>query len=68
MTTDEPSMLSVYDGQVCTGFVLSRGPSGFEGFVAGQDYTREHSVGLFRTAPEAADAITAARKGIADDR
>jgi hypothetical protein len=58
-------MVSVYDGQTCLGFVLSRGSSGFEGFT----YDRHHpwrgevSVGLYKTATEAANVITTAAKG-----
>jgi hypothetical protein len=45
-------MLSVYDGQRCIGFVLSRGKLGFELFDAA-----ERSHGLFRTQQEAVSAL-----------
>jgi hypothetical protein len=47
-----PAMLSVYDGQRCIGFLLSRGKLGFEAFAADQ-----HSLGTYPTQREAADAI-----------
>jgi hypothetical protein len=48
-----PSPLSyVYDGRVCRGFVISRGKLGFEAFDREQ-----RSLGLFKTAPEAANAV-----------
>jgi hypothetical protein len=56
--TDKPTMLSVYDGQVCAGFVLNRGRLGHEAFDA-----RQVSLGVYRTASEAADAISAAAQG-----
>jgi hypothetical protein len=48
-----PSMLAVYDGQTCVGFILARGRVGFEGFDAG-----ERSLGVFETQDEAANKIT----------
>jgi hypothetical protein len=54
-----PTMLSVTDGRQTVGFILSRGPKGFEAFSAD-----EKPLGLFTSAPEAANAITnAAGKG-----
>jgi hypothetical protein len=47
-----PPITSVYAGQVCLGFILARGPAGFEGFTAD-----ERSLGLFPTQREAAAAI-----------
>jgi hypothetical protein len=43
---------SVYAGQVCLGFILARGPAGFEAFRAD-----EKSLGLFPTQRDAAAAI-----------
>ena len=43
---------SVFSGQICLGFVLNRGPAGFEAFSAD-----EKSLGLFPTQREAAAAI-----------
>jgi hypothetical protein len=48
----ETSLVSVYAGQVCLGFVLARGEAGFEAFDAD-----EKSLGLFPTQREAAAAI-----------
>ena len=49
---NEASLVSVYAGQVCLGFVLNRGEAGFEAFSAD-----EKSLGLFPTQREAAAAI-----------
>jgi hypothetical protein len=55
-STPAPSpMLSVYDRQTCVGFVLSRGPQGFEAFDADGK-----SRGFHKTQDKAAEAI---RKG-----
>jgi hypothetical protein len=43
-------MLSVYDGQVCVGWVIRRGPRGYESFDA-----REQSLGLFASRDAAID-------------
>jgi hypothetical protein len=48
-----PTMLSVYDGRDCIGFILSRGKIGFE--ALDRD---EHSIGIFPTQREAANAIS----------
>jgi hypothetical protein len=65
MTTDKTSsraMVSVYDGQRCVGFVLSRGPkAGFEAFDA-----NEVSVGFYSTQTAAADAIIKACANFSD--
>jgi hypothetical protein len=45
----------VTDGREAIGFVLKRGRSGFEAFSR-----EEKSLGLFKTAPEAANAVFAA--------
>jgi hypothetical protein len=45
----------VYDGRACLGFVLSRGRAGFEAFDR-----EERSLGLYPTAPAAANAVCAA--------
>jgi hypothetical protein len=42
----------VTDGRKAIGFVLKRGPRGFEAFTRD-----EQSLGLFKTAPEAANAV-----------
>ena len=46
-------MVSVYDGRTCLGLILARGKLGFEPFTRD-----EHSLGLFKTPREAADAIS----------
>ena len=45
-------MLSVYDGQVCIGWVLERGRAGFEAFS-----DREQSLGVFATRDGAINKI-----------
>jgi len=54
MTDDrnQNQMLAVFDGRTCAGFVLSRGPAGFEAFDP-----HERSLGLFRTQQDAVVAI-----------
>lgn len=42
----------VYDGRTAIGIVLARGGAGFEGFDRDQ-----HSLGLFKTAAAAANAV-----------
>jgi hypothetical protein len=49
-----PPLVSVYEGRQLLGFVLSRGPDGFEAFDSG-----ERSLGIFATMKKAADAISA---------
>jgi hypothetical protein len=51
-------MLSVYDGRVCVGWIISRGPRGFEAFDSS-----ERSLGTFETQREAAASISAAAEG-----
>jgi hypothetical protein len=46
------SLAYVYDGQQCLGHILGRGPKGFE--ALDRD---DKSVGLFRTAKQAANAL-----------
>jgi hypothetical protein len=46
-------MSFVYDGRDCLGFILARGKLGFEAFTRD-----EHSLGVFATRREAADAIS----------
>jgi hypothetical protein len=48
----KPSMLSVYDGQQCQGFVLNRGRDGFEAFNF-----NGKSIGKFQSQQEATRAI-----------
>ena len=48
----EPSLVSVYSGQCCLGFIFNRGAAGFEAFSAD-----EKLLGLFPTQREAAAAI-----------
>lgn len=52
----KPSMLSVSDGQETVGFVLSRGPRGFESF----DFNGK-SLGMFPTQRDAVRSIPARR-------
>jgi hypothetical protein len=52
------SMLSVYNGRDCVGFVLARGCAGFEAFDRD-----ERGLGVFKTAPDAANAVFNATKG-----
>jgi hypothetical protein len=49
------SLVSVYDGQTCIGFVLGRGPKGYQAYTAD-----ERDLGLFPTQRAAADAVNAA--------
>jgi hypothetical protein len=51
MTT--ASLLSVYDGRNCVGFLLHRGPAGWEAFTSD-----EKSIGTYPTQKAAADAIS----------
>jgi hypothetical protein len=53
--TDAPAIISIYDGRICAGFILSRGKLGHEAFTADQ-----RSLGLFPTRDEAANAIAEA--------
>ena len=54
MTAHTP-MQYIYDGRQCLGFILARGPAGFEAFTADDRV----SLGLFKTQRAAADAISA---------
>ena len=45
-------MLSVYSGRDCLGFILARGPRGFEAYDVD-----ERSLGLFDNQRAAADAV-----------
>src|SRR5262249_13716863 len=56
--TPPPSMQTVNVGRETAGFVLNRGAAGFEGFDA-----QERSLGLFKSAADAANAILAEREG-----
>jgi len=58
MTTRSPPLVYVTDGREAIGFVLARGRSGFEAFDRD-----EHSLGLYRTAPAAANAVFATENG-----
>jgi hypothetical protein len=49
---NQHSLLAVYDGQHCRGFILARGRSGFEAFD-----NSERSLGLYQSQAAAADAI-----------
>jgi hypothetical protein len=51
-------MLSVFDGRALAGFLLHRGPAGWEAFTAD-----EISLGIFPTRQDAASAIPHLRKG-----
>jgi hypothetical protein len=46
---------SVFSGQICLGFILSRGPAGFEAFS-----TDERSLGIFASMKAAAAAVSEA--------
>jgi hypothetical protein len=48
-----PTLVSVYSGRTCLGFVLARGCRGFEAYAAD-----ERSLGLFPNQRDAANAIT----------
>jgi hypothetical protein len=50
-------ILSVFSGQTCVGFVLTRGRAGFEAFDRD-----ERTIGMFDSVRAAADAITRAVK------
>jgi hypothetical protein len=52
-TDHSTPMLSVYDGQVCVGFVLARGLREYEAFDAG-----EQSLGVFATRDAAVNKLT----------
>jgi hypothetical protein len=52
--SDAPSLLAVYNGRQCAGFILARGKAGFEGFDID-----ERSLGIFPTQDDAAAAIMA---------
>ena len=54
--TPRPSIVSVYDGRHCLGFVLRRA-NGFEAYTAD-----ERSLGTFPTMKAAADAISNAHE------
>ena len=51
----KPTLVSVFDGRVCLGMILSRGAKGYEAFTAD-----ERSLGLFPTQADAANALSAA--------
>jgi hypothetical protein len=55
MTATLSPLSYIYDGRACLGFVLSRGRAGFEAFDRDQ-----RSLGLYPTAPAAANAVFAA--------
>jgi hypothetical protein len=52
-------LLSVYDGQACLGFVLARGPLGFEAFMS----DAETSLGVFASQAEAIDQLQRQSEG-----
>jgi len=53
--TSTAPMSYIYDGRAYLGFVFSRGRAGFEAFDR-----EERSLGLYPTAPAAANAVCAA--------
>jgi hypothetical protein len=55
MMNTTSALTYVTDGREAIGFVLKRGHSGFDAFSR-----EEKSLGLFKTAPEAANAVFAA--------
>ena len=58
MKTTTAPLAYVYDGRECLGFVVSRGRAGFEAFDRD-----ERSLGLYPTAPAAANAVFATENG-----
>jgi hypothetical protein len=60
-THPRPSLLSIYSGRECCGFLLRHGRDGTEAFTAA-----EVSLGIFPTDASAADAVTAAHARILD--
>jgi hypothetical protein len=52
MTKHSTPLLSVYDGRQILGFVLARGPRGFETFSAA-----EQSLGLYKTQAQAINKL-----------
>jgi hypothetical protein len=52
-----PALLSVFDGRRCAGFLLHRGPAGWEAFTAD-----EISLGTYPTQKAAANAISLQEK------
>jgi hypothetical protein len=53
MTADKSTMLAVYSGQRCLGFILQRGQRGYEAFDV-----NDVSLGTFATDREAAIAVS----------
>jgi hypothetical protein len=49
---NNPTLFSVFDGRCCAGFLLYRGPAGWEAFSRD-----EVSLGVFPTRKDAASAI-----------
>jgi hypothetical protein len=56
MSTRTPvSLVSIYEGRLCIGFVRACGPKGYQAYTAD-----ERDLGLFPTQRAAADAVNAA--------
>ena len=62
-TEQRTPMLSIYDGQICIGWVLERGCSGFEAFTAG-----ERSLGVFETEDAAVGECVKTKSGTSKKR
>jgi hypothetical protein len=58
-----PCLVSIYDGRTCIGFILARGPAGYEAFTAND----ERSLGVFVSIKLAADAVSDAAASRSDD-
>ena len=56
----EPAMVSAFDGRLCIGHVLRRGPRGYEAFDS-----HDVSLGVYPSKAEAAAALTLGVKGAA---
>jgi hypothetical protein len=50
--SDKATLVSVFDGRCCIGFILRRGRAGFEAFNSDQD-----TIGIFCSEAEAAAAL-----------
>ena len=57
-SSDKSSVMSVYDGRCCIGFIIAHGRTSYESFDADQ-----HSVGLFNDERDAATALWRIARG-----
>ena len=60
--TNMPTLLSVYDGRDCLGFILARGKLGYEAFDRD-----ERTLGISRNYRDAANAISKAASATTRD-